>query len=1302
MKKYSYTALASMVSMSMTLIVCQSVTHASDIEIYSNSTNGKTTITLMLDTSGSMSVGSPDDVSACDIPSSASGAVTTGSISSGTTPAYTRRYCEVEGERERRYYFMLDNKTWYSCVDRNGSTNRGQCNNKMSVEPTSSELTGLTAKRFNFLGGEKSCNKNDYCYYFKDINTSSERYYDRLTRLKDAIFALLDSNLIDPKLVSIGIGNFSAQSGSDNVYTSADGSSGKILVPAALLDSTQKTRIKTAVASLRGSNGTPTANAYAEVGAYMLGTNTTTALTGLSEDYIAYPGDNRYYTACVVKGFTCSTLASQDWVYGSPSGYSLQRCASISWNSGADSYCWVKRKTLAAADNLYSGFSKSVSSSKVGASSSALNYESPLLTTSTQCNGQGIYFLTDGEPNSSPDSEPLMKAALGTNGSSFSIPLTGTLPNGSQAGHGMPAVGEFAKALRSKTRNPKGMEIKTAVVGFGSVFDVDKVEDLKKPEADRVIRSLTDAKGTLREYYNCSKIPTNKIDARNACNWGARSHTSLPNVGGFGEGGFYSAQSSDDIITSIVKFLDEVKPEFDPVVTGTPTIPVDRLNPTTVLPYAYYSSFIPKPQESTQLWVGNLNKYNIFNGQLYNADNTIKLIKTDGSIDRTATGLWGDGVVSRLPLRTGMVDDVEFTQRKVFTNRTIAGTSAPYTAVAQSNRLVEVSLDSLFSNTNDIDDSGLLKNDPDKNYWLNVLGYNVPILENVTRDGLVEKPELRQLGSVMHSTPIQLTQEGRVYLDKNNQIKTEKRKDYLLFGSTQGILHVVDSTGKEVFAFVPNEIMESQKAAFLTETSSTSGKNNLFYGVDAPWTAYTKYVSKTDGTLTVQDSGRLINKDDEDNDQTIKGLQWVYGGLRMGGYSYYGLDLTYVLKAKLDESNPASATQQPKLMFVINPKAEDASEALQRMGQSWSKPTITHVNWNGEKRLVMFVGGGYDPIYEDPAANPTTSFGNGVYMFDAMTGELLWWASSEAKTGAIQQTINTDLNYSVVSQINILDRDSDGLTDHLYFGDLGGQGFRVDINNAKDADLFAPRVVTLFKEAPEGQLKPRFYDMPSVSIHLAGGKYFAAVAFSSGNRSSPLAGLAGSNTVSAKDGIFVAFDNDVAKSTLFDADVTLDSENLNLEVLNLGTGVQHSDTNGFKAGWKYYYSNNNGEYKGMNGLYALDSILYTNVYHRDGVGIGGNCGAGVKGDSYLYQFCLPTGRCSFYIAATAVPNRVKLGGGILGAGVGQGYLNQDGTLGLVVDRDIDKCKLPENKNKPECQLFDNSSKLKQMRWYETQ
>jgi len=236
MKKYSYTALASMVSMSMTLIVCQSVTHASDIEIYSNSTNGKTTISLMLDTSGSMSVGQVGS-SACDIPSGSTGTVTTGSVSSVTTPSYTRSYCEVGGGDERRYYFkrsarLNNNYTWYTCVDINGSTDRGQCNHGIATTPN---VDDYTARRFNSNGNAQNCNNNNECFYFKDVTISGKIYYDRLTRLKDAIFALLDSNLIDPTRVSIGVGNFSAQSESDNVYTSADGSSGKMLVPAALL-----------------------------------------------------------------------------------------------------------------------------------------------------------------------------------------------------------------------------------------------------------------------------------------------------------------------------------------------------------------------------------------------------------------------------------------------------------------------------------------------------------------------------------------------------------------------------------------------------------------------------------------------------------------------------------------------------------------------------------------------------------------------------------------------------------------------------------------------------------------------------------------------------------------------------------------------------------------------------------------------------------------------------------------------------------------------------------------------------------
>lgn len=1185
MKKLDHKkGLSATVSMLMTLVVCQSVSvQASDIDIYSNATGGKTTIMLMLDTSGSMSE-SQVGGSACELAPGTT--YTPGSEPSGTTPGYTKYYCGVD-------------------------------------------IPGSSSQRI--------------------------KHYDRLTRLKDAIFTLMDSNQIDSNSVAMGIGQFSSQSGSDNVYTSADGKSGKIVVPAALLSTTQRTAIKTAVANLRGRGGTPTANAYAEVAAYMLGTNTSTA----------------------------SNLG-------------------------------------------YSGFSKSVLGSKVGSSSTATNYQTPLSTTNTQCNGQGIYFLTDGEPNSSPAPVPLMQAALGANGSSFSVPATGTLPNGSQSGHGMPAVGEFAKALRNQkasttapNRNPLGLEIKTAVVGFGSVFNVDRTADAARPVAQRVIRTLDyiNSQGVRtneqRDYYNCSLITG--VDAQNACNWGAKPHPDLPSsVGGYGNGGFYSAQSVDDVVNSVVKFLDDVKPEFDPVATGSPTLPQDALNPLRIQPYGYYASFIPKPQESTQLWVGNMNKYHIFNGELYNASKTIRLIKADGSLDAAAKGLWTDeGMKGQLPLGIGTnAANEQVANRTIYTNREITGTAAPY-AASEIGSLKKVNVETLFGTGS----TALFVNDPDKNYWLNLLGYNVAETGTVTLADLITKPELRQVGSVMHSTPILLTQSGKISYTSGT-IDTTDRDDYLLFGSTQGLLHVVRAgknatdanRGKEVFAFAPNEMMQNQKNAFLSETSSTLGKNNLFYGIDAPWTAYTQYVAKADGTLTVNDSGRVAQNASGD-DIAIKGLQWVYGGLRMGGKSYYALNL--------------SDLDNPELKFHIDPASSKIYKssstttgvtALSYMGQSWSKPTIAYVKFGGVKKLVMFVGGGYDPGYENAAYNQTNGIGAGVYMFDANNGDLLWWTSAnataaggaEAYTNASASTIN--MKYSVVSQINAIDRDSDGLVDNLYFGDLGGQGFRVDLNNAAtgaDASAkkanFAKRVVRLFDEHATGGASPRFYEMPSVSIHEDNG-YVAAVAFSSGNRSSPLVGAVAASgrnnqagsTVSAADGVFVVYDKDVAKTDLY-ASPTLTTQNISFSSLNtnISTGVPVTGNNG----WKYIYSNIAGVYKGMNELYALDGMLYVNVFHRDGTGIGGACGAGVKGDSYVYQFCLPTGKCPFNTTTSGVPNSVKLGAGILGAGLGQGRSNANNT-GLIVNRP-NTLNCTTTPNLPECQEFTTTAKLRQLRWYET-
>lgn len=1295
--------LSATVSMLMTLTVCSSVSQASDIDIYSNSTGGKTTITMMLDTSGSMSE-SQVGGSACELASGTT--YTAGNEPSGTTPGYTKYYCGISNGVKKYFYLRTQTTScgWFTCstdtkwfnCGSGGSSNTSSCT-VLDSQPSNTVLNNL----------ENDGGSSTRYYYTVGV----DKHYDRLTKLKDAIFTLMDSNQIDSNSVAMGIGQFSSQSESDNVFTSADGSSGKIVVPAALLSTTQRTAIKTAVANLRGSGGTPTANAYAEVAAYMLGETTATGSSNYEGYFLLTGGNAGYYAICQQwSGTTCASWNGFYYQSGfTPSGYTAGTTGTLGGYAG--------RYYL--GEKVDRGFAKSVTTSKSGA-----KYISPLSTTNTQCNGQGIYFLTDGYPNSSYDPVSVMQKALGSTGSSFSVPTTGTLPDGSESGHGMPAVGEFAKALRNQkasttapNRNPLGLEIKTAVVGFGSVFNVDRTADAAKPVAQRVIRTLDyinsrgERTNEQRDYYNCSLITG--VDAQNACNWGAKPHPDLPSsVGGYGNGGFYSAQSVDDVVNSVVKFLDDVKPEFEPIATGSPTLPQDALNPLRIQPYGYYGSFTPKPQESTQLWVGNMNKYHIFNGELYNASKTIRLIKADGSLDAAAKGLWTDeGMKGQLPLgiSTNAANE-QVANRTIYTNREITGTAAPY-AASEIGSLKKVNVTTLFGTGT----TALFANDPDKNYWLNLLGYNVAATGTVTLADLITKPELRQVGSVMHSTPILLTQSGKISYTSGT-IDTTDRDDYLLFGSTQGLLHVVRAgknatdanRGKEVFAFAPNEMMQNQKNAFLSETSSTLGKNNLFYGIDAPWTAYTQYVAKADGTLTVKDSGRVAQNASGD-DIAIKGLQWVYGGLRMGGKSYYALNL--------------SDLDNPELKFHIDPanskiyKSSSTTTgvtALSYMGQSWSKPTIAYVKFGGVKKLVMFVGGGYDPGYENAAydQNTTTGGGAGVYMFDANNGDLLWWTSAnataaggaEAYTNASATSIN--MKYSVVSQINAIDRDNDGLVDNLYFGDLGGQGFRVDLNNAAtgaDASAkkanFAKRVVRLFNEHATGGASPRFYEMPSVSIHDSDNGYVAAVAFSSGNRSSPLVGAAGANqagsNVSATDGVFVVYDKDVAKTDLYGTPTLTTPTALTSLNSNMSTGVAIAGN----SGWKYTYSNTAGAYKGMNELYALDGMLYVNVFHRDGTGIGGACGAGVKGDSYVYQFCLPTGKCSFNTTTSGVPNSVKLGAGILGTGLGQGRSNGN-TTGLIVNRPT-TLNCTTTPNLPECQEFTTTAKLRQLRWYET-
>ena len=1185
--------LSATVSMLMTLGVCHSISvQASDIDIYKLPDQSIMTLFLMFDTSGSMGVGYGYD--------------NTTDANSASSLVQDYNIC-----------------SWSSATNNNiKSESKTYRVGSRTARTYSVNYCDVSASTYNGLNNTYKTRIANECV---STGTNTYKCYDRLSRLKMALVQVLSSNEISNS-VRIGLGQFSTPTVNTKTVNNRtglveyghDSRSGRVIYPVVPLTEANREILINIMVGLESYNGTPSASAYGESGAYFLGKKT------------------------------------YDMTY---SGYSYSHADSRNGNNG---------------------------------------YKAPLTAAemANTCNGQGIYFLTDGIANNSVDS--YTQAIMNK-----SITLSGTGISGGSSTAGWSEVGKFAKLLRGGSRN-----IKTAVVGFGKDFPNGStyIKDLPVDILDQngdVVETVN------RRFYDCSVLPDG--DVKNTCNWGSKPHAQLPSsVGGFGNGGFYSAQSAQDIVNSIIYFIDDIRPRFGAVATGSPTLPQDTLNPLRIQPYGYYALFTPKPQESTQLWVGNMNKYHIHRGELYNSAKTIPLIKSDGSLDSAANGLWTNGMKENLPLglRTNTANE-KFAKRTIYTNRQIIGTTAPFLA-NEANSLKKVNVTTLFGTDSN---TALFVNDPDKNYWLNLLGYNVGAAESgITLANLTAKPELRQVGAIMHSTPILLTQRGKITYTSGT-IDTTDRDDYLLFGSTQGLLHVVDAdTGIEKFAFAPNEMMQNpnQKAAFLSETNSTGGKNNLFYGIDAPWAAYTQYVSKADDTLTVSSSDRTSDGS-SNTDLMLKGLQWVYGGLRMGGRSYYALDL--------------SDLDNPRLKFHIDPdhskiyKSNTTTSgvtALSYMGQSWSKPTLAYVKFGGTKKLVMFVGGGYDSGYENAAydQSATTGSGAGVYMFDANTGDLLWWVSAnatsaggaEAFTNASATTIN--MKYSVVSQINAIDRDDDGLVDNLYFGDLGGQAFRVDLNNNVNAkSSFATRVVRLFTEPASGGASPRFYEMPSVSIHEDNG-YVAAVAFSSGNRSSPLVGTAvtGSNqagsTVSAVDGVFVVYDKDVAKPTLYDTSPApmLDTQNVTLTSLNtnIGTGVSVTGNNG----WKYTYSSTAGVYKSMNELYALDGMLYVNVYHRDGTGISGSCGAGVKGDSYIYQFCLPTGKCSFATTIANTPNRVKLGAGILGSGLGQDLGSIHSRL-VVTRPDSLECTTAANKNKPECQKFSTAAKLRQLRWYET-
>lgn len=1091
--------------------------------------------------------------------------------------------------------------------------------------------------------------------YCNDTSTNPQtKVYDRISNLKLALIDVLQNESLTNK-VQIGVGSFG--------YPNSNAQYGLINKPAKVLDTAQKKDIYTFISGLSASGGTPTARAFNEAGAYLLGKNT---------------------------------------------------------NSGG---------------NSYSGFKNTSDSTIVDGT----NYRKP---NSSQCAGNGVYLLTDGTPNTAttndtPANYYTQRMMQDVMGSSYSC--TGMMSNtGTDFGDdsGWSCIGDYAKAL-----NNKG--IKTAMVGFGASFS-----SVDKP-ANYTVKPLTLSDGAIYEkkYYDCSKL-SSEPDAMNACNLGMESEdaktgfTGYTGVGGYGQGGFYYAKNSEDIVGSILAFISKLDNSIPSIPSGTITIPQDPLNPINLQPYAYLPMIEPKVNSQLTIWPGNLKKYEVNQGTLYGKTNpadtaassrlyiqpkdangnviagsfptnlnpsTLDLWSTiqateldqDGNTINVNDRVTSGGFYARLISPVASSKPADNSTRNVYIEN---GTGLLKVGVS-SGELVGFDKISQTDYEQTLTDSSKATFDDKavktKIYLLNFLGYDITktddeikAIANATNveaelKKLITTPSgnIRVLGGIVHSQPTLVTYSGKINAPNKpdpedptkiaadaGQVSTKDtdRDDYLVFGSMDGALHLAKSaTGEEGVAIIPKIILKNQLAAL--KKDSKEGTDVPKFGVDAPWAtkANYKYTFNKDGSGTVSASDVQI-----------------FGGLGRGGMGFYGYDV--------------STVGTPTQKFAITNTTTD----FERMGHIFSKPVVGKIQVGSTKsdiKDVLIFGGGYDLCYEDPTfkLNATgnkfaecdskpSAQGNAVYIVDASNGSLI--ASFSSSTAAGKNVNVANMTHSVVSEITTLDRDNDGLIDHLYFGDLGGQIFRIDLQNGKALNT-TPAINTLVRRVTrvlntqdfmadgsnkliEKGLQYRFYNKPSVSFYKPSGDpvRMAVVNIASGDRSNPLSRDRDINTA---DRVFGIFDRDIARQDLYGDDkkisdplTTSELTMANLATLPFDNLTSTSGTkltkvgaiNAMKAGtyqgWNYpmTYFDGYGNVKYVKSVgdgLSIGNIYYMTAYSPE-MAYDTNvssCSAQVIGGSERQMYCLPWGVCE-QKAGTTADNSTNGMGGYIRAGKG--------------------------------------------------
>ncbi len=522
-------------------------------------------------------------------------------------------------------------------------------------------------------------------------------------------------------------------------------------------------------------------------------------------------------------------------------------------------------------------------------------------------------------------------------------------------------------------------------------------------------------------------------------------------------GDYYQADDVENLTLALLSIFGEAN--LQELAFTSPAVAVSAFNRTQNLNDLYMTVF--QPQANIH-WPGNLKKYRLKDRVITDADGNPAVNPLTGFFADTAKNFWTvgaadgnkvgvGGAASQLPAPAA---------RKLYTNNGNAeltsGTNAISAANVDAYRLADFGLSGA---TGEPTITEMIA-------WLR----GADILD-ADDDPLTTQRNV--MGDPLHSQPATMVYGG-----------SPGNEDIVVYVATNdGYLHAIDAaTGKELWAFIPKEMLPRSAALMFNPNSSFKS-----YGIDGDITP----------VFVDRDSNGLIDGTD---------FAYILFGLRRGGSSYYALDVT--------DKNA------PKILWNV---------AYPGMGQSWSRPAVTRVrlkdNSLNPDGAVVILGAGYDPVH-DTRAFPATedNSGAGIFMLDLQSGDELWRAGRELSSNLVLP----NMTRAFPSQVRVIDLDGDRFADRMYAADVGGQLWRFDIFGGEPASSLVTGGV-IAQLGAEGITRPtpaetrRTYNSPDVAIFVdtAQNRRFLSVNIGTGYRAHPL-------DTSAADVFYSFRDPDVA------------------------------------------------------------------------------------------------------------------------------------------------------------------------------